>query len=316
MATASETVRFAAGRPQIPVPWAAPAARDRLSSTLFLAALFHGILILGVTFSGSLVDQSGQPTSLDVVIVTDNSPESKPPDEARVIAQRSLRGRGNTELDQQLSTALAQAPTLADPGPDRPGELDADAPGSRRLESRPLVQSVRPSGVVVKTEPGDPADPAVQRRSALPGADRPTEVVDDPAVETLISEAGERELVVSASTRESRIAAYLSDWKRRVERVGTLNFPRQASTIGLTGHPTLEVVITADGSLREVIVRRSSGEILLDEAAVEILQIAAPFAPFPDFLRTDYDVLRFAYEWHFSRGGDPRARVLAVGGGP
>ena len=97
-------------------------------------------------------------------------------------------------------------------------------------------------------------------------------------------------------------------------RVGTLNFPRQAAISGLTGHPTLEVAITADGRLREVIVRQSSGEPRLDEAAVEILQIAGPFAPFPDFLRNDYDVLRFAYEWHFSEGGDPTARVLAVGG--
>jgi periplasmic protein TonB len=64
----------------------------------------------------------------------------------------------------------------------------------------------------------------------------------------------------------------------------------------------LEVAIAADGSLQEVIVRSSSGQRGLDLAAVQILRLAAPFAPFPESLRREYDVLRFAYEWRFSEG--------------
>ena len=64
----------------------------------------------------------------------------------------------------------------------------------------------------------------------------------------------------------------------------------------------LEVAINADGGLREVVLRTSSGQSDLDQAAMEILRMAAPFEPFPEALRNDYDVLRFAYEWRFSDG--------------
>jgi protein TonB len=46
---------------------------------------------------------------------------------------------------------------------------------------------------------------------------------------------------------------------------------------------------------------------------MQILRLAAPFEPFPEGLRADYDVLRFAYEWRFSEGaGALRARTAAV----
>jgi protein TonB len=75
----------------------------------------------------------------------------------------------------------------------------------------------------------------------------------------------------------------------------------------------LEVAIAANGELKEVVVRNSSGHRNLDQAAMEILRIAAPFEPFPQPLRADYDVLRFAYEWHFGRG-DGRGRLTSVSG--
>lgn len=75
----------------------------------------------------------------------------------------------------------------------------------------------------------------------------------------------------------------------------------------------LEVAINADGRLKEVVVRSSSGQRELDQAAMEILRLAAPFEPFPEGLRADYDVLRFAYEWRFSEGaGSVRARTAAA----
>jgi protein TonB len=72
------------------------------------------------------------------------------------------------------------------------------------------------------------------------------------------------------------------------------------------GRPTLEVVIAADGRLDDIVVRKSSGDKALDQAALRILRLAAPFAPLPDEIRKDYDVLRFAYEWDFSPGAAGR----------
>jgi protein TonB len=105
------------------------------------------------------------------------------------------------------------------------------------------------------------------------------------------------------NTRESKIAPYLDAWRRKVERLGTMNFPQVARQRNASiGNPVLEVSISADGTLNESIVRRSSGHKDLDQAAQAILRLASPFDPFPPELRQQYDELRFAYEWQFLDG--------------
>jgi protein TonB len=116
----------------------------------------------------------------------------------------------------------------------------------------------------------------------------------------LIHDDDPRQLVISADTRESTIAAYLDNWKRRIEAVGEEYFPELGDLEGLTGSPTLEVSIEASGQLAEVIIRKSSGSKVLDQAALDILRRASPFDPFPAEVSTDYDRLRFAYKWLFS----------------
>ena len=107
------------------------------------------------------------------------------------------------------------------------------------------------------------------------------------------------------NTRESKLAPYLDAWRRKVERLGTLNFPKSVRNRGETGNPVLEVSIRADGSLGDTIVRRSSGRKEVDQAALSILRLASPFDPFPSELRKQYHELRFAYEWQFLDGEAP-----------
>ena len=111
-----------------------------------------------------------------------------------------------------------------------------------------------------------------------------------------------RELIASPSTRESTRATYLNTWRSRVERIGTVNFPVQARDRGAFDNPTLEVAIDADGRLVDIIIRRSSGSSTLDQAALTILRMAAPFEPLPPAVRAEFDVLRFAYEGDFEGG--------------
>ena len=73
----------------------------------------------------------------------------------------------------------------------------------------------------------------------------------------------------------------------------------------------LEVAIRADGSLEQVVVRRSSGHRELDAAAVGIVRLASPFDPFPPAMRERYPLLRFAYEWQFLQGRLGDGAVLA-----
>ena len=110
------------------------------------------------------------------------------------------------------------------------------------------------------------------------------------------------ELFVSVNTRESKVARYLALWKRKIEQVGTLNFPSDDLLAGLTGNPTLEVAIRADGELHEVLVLESSNHPRLDQSAMRIVRLASPFEPFPTEVRRDYDVMRFVYVWQFQDG--------------
>jgi protein TonB len=121
--------------------------------------------------------------------------------------------------------------------------------------------------------------------------------------------AGDRELVLrglsrdelylAADTRASRLAPYLDAWRRRVERVGTLNYPSAAQRQGLKGNPVIEVTLQRDGRLRSARIQRSSGRAEIDAAALDILRLSSPFDAFPPELSRDYSSLRFAYEWRF-----------------
>jgi protein TonB len=295
-----------------PFPWSAEAARDRLSSTAFLAALFHGILILGVTFgSGPFLDRNTT-SSMEVVLVTAEYEDREPPPSAVLLAQQNLTGAGNAAPDATLRTAIGHQLPAAELGPVQPGAEadqragnDPDTPAMQPLLTARLAEERIP-------DPGERDQPSRPRQTTLPAAVNAIELVGRMADANLVPEHGPRELLISANTRESRIASYLNVWKRRVEQVGTLNYPRAVSRPGQGGYPVLEVAIRADGTLKEVVLRTSSGERGLDQAALDILRMSAPFEPFPESLRGDYDVLRFAYEWRFSEGA---ARVRTAAGG-
>ena len=108
---------------------------------------------------------------------------------------------------------------------------------------------------------------------------------------------------ISASTREHRFAAYMDAWRRKVERVGNLNYPEEAERRGLAGDLLLDVAIRPDGTVEEITLRRSSGERVLDEAAIRIVEIAAPFSEFPEDIAEDVDILHIERTWIFHSGG-------------
>src|SRR5262249_5130070 len=107
--------------------------------------------------------------------------------------------------------------------------------------------------------------------------------------------------LMSVSARSSVDAYYLETWRSKVESVGNLNYPDEARRDHLYGNLVLLVAITADGQLKDVRVLDSSGQPVLDDAAVRIVKLSAPFAPFPPELRADYDVLEIIRTWQFRR---------------
>ena len=108
-----------------------------------------------------------------------------------------------------------------------------------------------------------------------------------------------RHRYISSRAREYRDAAYLDAWRAKVERIGNLNYPEEAKRRGISGSLILDVAINADGTVHSITVLRSSGKKILDDAAIRIVRLAAPFAPFPEELRKDTDVLHITRTWQF-----------------
>ncbi|MCG6942668.1 MAG: TonB family protein [Thiohalocapsa sp.] len=116
------------------------------------------------------------------------------------------------------------------------------------------------------------------------------------------SQAGRpRRKAISTNTREYRYAAYMEAWRRKVEAIGNLNYPQAAKERELFGSLILHVAIKSDGSLEGVRVVRSSGYDVLDQAAINIVKLAAPYAPFPKDIKAETDVLDITRVWQFQR---------------
>lgn len=279
---------------------------DRLPPMLFLAALIHGIVIIGITFNAFVGDAASDAISLDVTIVADPDRNIAEPDEADYLAQASQEGSGNTQ-EQVRPASMNESSSPFD----NPGEEDGTALlDTQALEASAdqLLTSQREQDLKVTERPRD--EPEHEEASSIAlesGAEVTLPLPQENEVELAIHDDNPRELVTSVDTRESVVAGYLQQWKRKIEAMGVKYFPEQALAQGLSGSPTLEVTINASGELQEVVVRRSSGSSILDHAAIDILRRAAPFDPFPEAIRADYDQLRFAYKWQFSKTGGPSA---------
>jgi protein TonB len=107
---------------------------------------------------------------------------------------------------------------------------------------------------------------------------------------------------ITASTREYKYATYMEAWRSKVERIGRLNYPEEAKRRKLYGSLLLDVAINPDGSIQNITLQRSSGVKLLDEAAINIVRLAAPFAKLPDNIRKETDVLHIQRTWIFKSG--------------
>ena len=275
-----------------------PEKPDRLPAMLFLAALIHGILIIGVTFNAFDLDDLSNAVSLEVTIVADPDQDIDRPDDAEYLAQASQQGRGNTTEELRPSAPPESNSPFANPGVEN-GDSLQDARSHERAADELLATRSETDDRVAE----DPRQVPQQDNSTAvaleSGSDATLPLPQDDAATLLIHDDDPRQLVISADTRESVIAAYLDNWKRRIEAVGVEYFPQLGELDGITGSPTLEVSIEASGQLSGVVIRVSSGSPVLDKAALDILRRAAPFDPFPPEIRKDYDRLRFAYKWLF-----------------
>lgn len=191
---------------------------------------------------------------------------------------------------------------------------------TRKVEAKPLAKPTHPSqALAAKPAAPEPTRPTyVSKRPLASDGTRARGPLNSTALLGQIAgldaeiqqraNAGVRSQRVNLADTRSLAGFYAADWARKVTRVGEMNFPDAARRLNLSTGPLLEVSIRADGSLREVRILRSSGNAELDRAARRIVELAAPYPPFPAELRRQVDLLRIESPWRFDPGGRIRAR--------
>lgn len=278
---------------------AAP-VRERLMAMLLLTGMLHAIVLLGLSFTAGSALSPARTPELDVMLVTDEVPEAKSNDRAAYLAQRTQTGAGNTDRPQRVGSPASRGALASSANRDSArdtGDASRSSAGDKQyLATTGETPEIRYIGDVSAVA-GPPLPLIIGDTEGSPRSGR------GDAVELLLKGKPDAQHWVTPDTRASRLAPYLTAWKRKVERVGTLNFPTAARNRGLSGSPVVEVRIGANGQLMEATVRRSSGFGSLDESALSILKLASPFDPFPPDLAAEYSQLRFAYQWDFVAGG-------------
>ena len=287
-----------------------PPANDRMLTTCFLAALVHGIVILGVTFSSPGGDSSaGDGAALEVVLVNDEAPSVAKNPNARYLSERSQLGTGNT-----LNPERALIPKSSLMAVDRPGVPSGDGLASERsgreFGDDEVLATHMPSAKILYFAAPTAASEASELPLLLEKRPDLGMAPNDDGVELRMRGESKQQLWIAADTRESDVAIYLDSWRRKIERVGTMNFPDAARRQKLSGTPVIEVTIGADGRLLQTVVRRGSGHAEIDEAAMRILKLAAPYDPFPRAFSAKHDQIRIAYEWQFLDGAAQGSSVF------
>lgn len=274
---------------------------DRLGFTMFLAVSLHAALILGIGFSWA-ISQSSSPT-IEVTLTQHN--DATVPEDADFISQNNTLGSGDatealiqtTDAEAQFITNIEQE-VLPDP--------QIQALEKQIEEKQAQLTTISESDWAVEDQQAEPTEDTE-------GFSDLNKTIEELAREIASLEAqleleaqnrtkGPRiRRINSASTRRTADAYYLQSWRRKVESVGNLNYPEEARRRKLFGDLTLLVTIRPDGSLKDVKVLQTSGHQVLDDAALRIVRLAAPYPPFPDDMRQSTDLLEIVRSWRFRR---------------
>ena len=268
---------------------------DRLRNAIILALAAHAALILAVSFDSG--DNNYKAPQIEVTLAT--RPSEAAPDDATLMAQANQTGSGEEAQINAVTSSNNQLPTMNQPQQQTlPPRVDTSTANQRLLSStaasqRAVARRLRDTDAQQAQIQG--ISPEVDRLSAELAS---LEAELDEQTRTYADRPRVRRLT-AASAKQAVDAAYLLDWRRRLEAVGNKYYPEASVRYGIYGELRLLVIILRDGSLEDIRVLSSSGYAVLDEAAIKIVRMAAPFAPFPPELRATTDKLEIIRTWQF-----------------
>lgn len=277
-------------------------SRERFRFMIFLSACAHALLVLGVGFT-YLTDANNEAT-IEVTLAQYRSQIQ--PDDADFIAQENQTGSGS-----QHEATVPSSPFLSDLNDADINEV-RPAPEAQVLNETPeqpnltALTSINAEQVIAQQRNA----PEQEEKQALSEQSSSEEIslaiASLQAQLDLQQQAFARQprkyTLSSASARKSHEASYLDSWRRRVEAVGNINYPVQARQQQVYGNVRMLIALNASGQISETRIIQSSGESLLDQAAVDIVNLAAPFEPFPEELKAEADIIEIVRTFRFHEG--------------
>ncbi|MGD9952495.1 MAG: energy transducer TonB [Burkholderiales bacterium] len=281
--------------------WSGLDQRSRvLAAAVVASLLLHGVL-LSVRFAfPERLRWDGAQQALDVILV--NAKSAERPARVAALAQVNLDGGGDVDEDRRAKTPL---PVIKPPRPGRDLARAERRVQELEAESRALLAQSRSEAAAVAA--GERRSPSSQPTPARSGRDLAELSLAAMRLQAEIDRQLEayqkrpRKQFIGASAVEYRFAQYEEDWRRKVERIGTVNYPAAARG-KLYGNLRLTVTLRPDGNVEAIELDRSSGLKVLDDAAFRIVKMASPYATFPPDIRRDTDLLVITRTWFFGRG--------------
>ena len=310
-----------------------PGPQDRLGLTISIAILIHALIIFGISFTKE-ERPSTRMNSMEIVLINQ---ETKIPEESNVLAQKNLEGGGEAEEIFESSTSikpnlsmsneqiveqpniqkeLLQNYNVETSKAEIPEILDINKENIETITTENIENEI--IDLVSEKQKPDFVYEKLNETNTEKKIAKKTPPPIIPTSDELLSNSFEiassnievrrdmiektqrpRKKFISASTKEYEYAAYMDAWRRKVERVGNLNYPEEAKKLNLSGSLQLDVALNKDGTINQITIRRSSGEKVLDDAAIRIVELAAPYAKFPKNIENQVDILHILRTWQF-----------------
>jgi len=269
-----------------------------MQASLVVSLAIHLAVIIGLGFKFIDMRKWDAPHNvLDVVLV--NSRSATKPVKADALAQANLDGGGNTDEKLRAKTPF---PTLKEQQQDM---RDAQA-RVKQLEQEQKELMTRLASTVQVTQ--SPPTPQGDLKADATARDLVEKRLEIERLEAQIRREHQayqerpKKKFVGARASEYRFAVYVDNWRLKIERIGNLNYPEEARKNKLYGSLQLTVGIKSNGEVESIEVNKSSRSKVLDQAAIRIVRLAAPFDRFPDNIRADTDILYITRTWTFTRG--------------
>jgi protein TonB len=270
---------------------------NKIGATFVFSLLVHGLLLFGIGFS-YVATRPALPT-LDVTLV--NVANREAPDKADFLAQANNKGGGESDKSQRPSQPFSGLLPMPSQGT-APQPVTAATPSPQQAADQRMLTTTGQANFSVNSDNAkdarDTQDTADEARVAQEAAQLAAEV----RKQSQAYAKRPHKKFISANTKEYVYAAYMRGWVDRIERVGNLNYPQQAREQHLHGDVILTVGLNRDGSLNNIDITQSSGNSVIDKAAIAIVKLCAPFPPLPPDSKEKVDILYITRTWQFQPG--------------